>query len=210
MLVTVAYLASPQGQELMADTGAYLYELSRSIRRHTTLVVAVWTAPLVQMNPEPEKKPTPAPVPFNDPTGPDNDDDNEGKKLYRTMQKGEDGLPVIGPTARTLGVRTEGKKLHIFPDSNGNVHPGIYGMSVAPDTPHNLPKHRKPRALGGTSPDPLWSISENQLGPDLRYHQDVPDHGTVQPSGRDTPLSDYEDALGATQEQWTEEDPNDW
>lgn len=63
------------------------------------------------------------------------------------------------------------------------VHARTGAMSVTPDTPMNLPPHRLPVQLGGTRKDPVWSIGEGELGPNLSYRPD-PDlegHGFVEP-----------------------------
>ncbi len=82
---------------------------------------------------------------------------NAGKRLYRGMEETPDGEPAIGPSAITLGARPH---IDIRVDLSGSVHPGTGGMSVAPDTPSNLPRHRRPPEHGGTGKDPLWSIQE--------------------------------------------------
>ena len=208
-VIATAALATPQGQELLAATGAFLNGVARNIRRNITIVVVVATTPVAQPDPEENKAPKPTPAPVGDPS-PD-DDNKRPKDLYRTMRKGPDGLPVVAPTARTLGVRTEGNSSHpdLPVDSNGNVQPGTGGMSVAPDTPYNLNDSRRPKALGGLSPDPLWSIPESKLGPDLKYVPDKPGHGTIQPPSPDTPLGEYEKSLADTKSDWNEEDPED-
>ena len=83
------------------------------------------------------------------------------------------------------------------------VHPQTGGMSVAPDTPMNLPLHRRPAELGGTGKDPVWSIKESQLGPSLSYRPD-PDlegHGFVEPAFPMS-LGDYVGALEGTAGLW--------
>jgi hypothetical protein len=66
---------------------------------------------------------------------------NAGKTLYRGMQETPDGEPAIGPSARTLGARPH---VDIPVDLSDNVYPGTGGISVAPDTPSNLLRHRRP------------------------------------------------------------------
>ena len=109
--------------------------------------------------------------------------ENAGKTLYRGMQETPDGEPAISPSARTLGARPH---VDISVDPLGRVHPGTGGMSVAPDTPSNLPRHRRPPEYGGTGKDHLWSIQERDLSVHLRYVADaipVPTHGSLsQPS----------------------------
>jgi hypothetical protein len=77
-------------------------------------------------------------------------------------------------------------------------------MSVSPDNPLHLPRHRRPPELGGTGKDPVWCINADELGPDLRY---VPDsahpaaHGFIEPA-RPMPLRQYKRALEATGSVW--------
>ncbi|MFS2100434.1 RHS repeat domain-containing protein [Variovorax sp. Varisp85] len=118
--------------------------------------------------------------------------------LYRSMKTGADGLPLPEPTARGLGARIPGD---LSADEHGNVHPNTGGISVAPHTPGNLPSHRRPASLGGTGKDEVWGINSENLGPDLRYVQDCPTHGTIQPS-RTMPAGEYQAALERTKTRW--------
>src|SRR5262249_46123513 len=80
-----------------------------------------------------------------------------------------EGRPACAPTGRTLGVRPH---IDIPVDASGFVHPGTGGLSVAPEPPTNLPRHRRPPEYDGTGKDPFWGIQEGALCPYLRY---VPD-----------------------------------
>ena len=127
--------------------------------------------------------------------------DNTGKTLYRGMLETPDGEPAISPSARTLGARPH---VDIPVDPSDSVHPGTGGMSVAPDTPSNLPRHRRPPEHGGTGKDPLWSIQERELGAHLRYVADavpVPRHGVIEPSMPMT-FTAYQQALAGTARYW--------
>ena len=127
--------------------------------------------------------------------------ENVGQTLYRGMQETPDGEPAIGPSARTLGARPH---IDIQVDLSDSVHPGTGGMSVAPDTPSNLPRHRRPSEHGGTGKDPLWSIQERDLGVHLRYVADavpVPIHGVIEPTIR-IPFIAYQQALAETAPYW--------
>ena len=117
------------------------------------------------------------------------------------MKEGADGTPETGPSARTLGVR-EGTDIPV--DENGLVKPNTGGMSVAPDTPTNLPAHRRPPSHGGTGKDPVYGTNTDQLGPDLQFRQDSPTHGVVEPA-REMPVEDFQKALGDTASDWTQE-----
>ncbi len=141
-------------------------------------------------------------------------------RLFRGMIA-DRSRPAIGRNARKLGVR-------ISPDPNPDVdvelrtHTGPTGpcgcgyselwvihnekgMSVAPDTANNLPRHRRSPAFGGTGKDPVWSIDSNDLGfvasLAIEYHQDSSKHGVIRPK-RDMPFSTYENSLKRTRNQW--------
>ena len=104
-------------------------------------------------------------------------------------------------SARTLGVRPG---IDILVEPDGTVAGGAGGMSVAPHSPANLPRHRRPLEHGGTGKDPVWEMVSADLGADLAYREDPLQpgvHGFVEP-GRRTTLEDYEQALEATREVW--------
>jgi hypothetical protein len=122
-------------------------------------------------------------------------------ELFRGMKEGANGLPEIGESSRTLGVRP-GFDLPAF-DPSHVVQPGQGGMSVSPDDPLSLPYFRRPPALGGVSKDPVWRIREADLGPDLHYRPDPArtGHGFVEPI-RSMTLGEYQQALAQTQGLW--------
>ena len=100
-----------------------------------------------------------------------------------------------------LGVRPG---IDILVERDGSVADGAGGMSVAPDSAANLPRHRRPPGHGGTGKDPVWEMGTADLGEDLVYREDPLQpglHGFVEPSRRMT-LEDYERALGATRDAW--------
>src|SRR5438128_11583542 len=78
-------------------------------------------------------------------------------KLFRAMIEDIDGLPKIGPGGRLLGVRPGNSPSPDVTAMNPHdpVLPGQGGMSVAPDDPANLTRHRKPKTLAGISSDPV-------------------------------------------------------
>jgi hypothetical protein len=124
-------------------------------------------------------------------------------KLFPGMIEDIDGLPKIGPGGRLLGVRPGN-----FPSPDVTAinppdlaSPGKGGMSVAPDDPTNLPRHRKPMSLGGISSDPVWYIEQDQLGSDLRFRQDSSVHGVLEPA-RPMTLQELQDALAGTRNRW--------
>jgi hypothetical protein len=124
-------------------------------------------------------------------------------KLFRAMIEDIDGLPKIGPGGRLLGVRPGNSPSPDVTAMNPHdpVLPGQGGMSVAPADPANLPRHRKPKTLGGISSDPVWYIEQNTLGLDLRFRQDSSVHGVVEPARRMT-LQEFQDALAWTRNRW--------
>lgn len=128
-----------------------------------------------------------------------------GERLYRAMEVDADGLPMLGETARRLGARP-GTDIPLGRD--GLVAPGTGGMSVSPDTPENLPLHRRPPEWGGTGKDPVWLIGSLALGPGLVYRPDpeLASHGFVEPSRR-MPLDAYQAALAGTRAGWSEASP---
>lgn len=124
-------------------------------------------------------------------------DSADVRKVYRAMKPDASGRPTIGPTARTLGVRP-----HVdLPVHQGSVSPNSGGLSVAPDDPANLPRHRRPRSHGGTGLDPLWEMSTEVLPPDLIFRQDQPHYGLIEPN-RMMMLEEYEAALASTADHW--------
>lgn len=125
-------------------------------------------------------------------------------KLYRAMKVGPDGRPVVGPAANLLGVRpgdrTPNDVNAVAPSDL--VVPGTKdGMSVAPNDPANLIRHRRPAAFGGTGKEPVWIIDDTELPPELRFRQDAPDHGLIEPATVVT-LAEYQKSLESTRDKW--------
>jgi hypothetical protein len=106
---------------------------------------------------------------------------------------------MVGPTARTLGVRPGDD----IPVVAGRVSPGTGGMSVAPDTAMNLPDHRRPPNFGGTGKDPVWGITIDSLGNDLIFHQDKPNHGLFEPA-REMSIDEFQQALADLAPRWVQ------
>lgn len=119
--------------------------------------------------------------------------------LFRSMEQIDD-RPGLGSNARSLGARPD---WDIPVDTLGLVRPGDGGMSVSPDSPLNLPDHRRPSEWDGTGKDPIWAIPKELLGDDLVYRPDPvdPSHGFVEPA-RIMTFNEYEEALHETQEFW--------
>jgi hypothetical protein len=122
-------------------------------------------------------------------------------QLFRAMKEDDQGLPQIGPSARTLGVRPGADVPAKLPREM--VMPGQGGLSVSPDNPFNLPTYRRPVEFQGTGQDPVWIIADTDLGADLYYRPDPSNvgHGFIEPL-RPMTLDNYERAITQTQTQW--------
>ena len=122
-------------------------------------------------------------------------------QLCRGMRENAVGYPEVRASSRTLGVR---RSIGVPAKSRVDVvQPGQGGLSVSPDDPVNLPRHRRPPDLQGVGKDPVWSIGDSDLGPDLVYRADPAQawHGFVEPA-RSMSLDEYQDALAQTQSRW--------
>src|SRR5205823_1424738 len=124
-------------------------------------------------------------------------------KLFRGMTEDIDGLPKTGPGGRLLGVRPGNSPSPDVTATNPHdfVFPGQGGMSVTPHDPANLPRHRRPKGLGGIGPDPVWYIELDELGPDLVFRQNSSVHGVVEPA-RPMTLQEFQNALATTHSRW--------
>jgi hypothetical protein len=130
------------------------------------------------------------------------------KVLFRLMKKCRDGKPKCGARFGHLGVRVPpvqpGGKVDIRPDPQGNVQPGVGGISVIPDNPELIPVSLRAPESGGTSLQPLFSLKIEALGPDLSYRPDSrnpQEHGYVEPA-RSMPIADYQKGLCDTRLSW--------
>jgi len=122
-------------------------------------------------------------------------------RLFRAMKEDVDGRPEVGPSSRTLGIRP-GKDVPV--QRPGDViQPHQGGMSVSPNDPINLPYFRRPPGFQGTGKDPVWSIDESDLGPDLCYRPDpvTAGHGFIEPSHPMT-VAAYQLAIARTRDRW--------
>ena len=124
-------------------------------------------------------------------------------RLYRSMKEAADGSPVVGPSARMLGVRPGGSPTPdvLATKPTDLVQPGQGGMSVAPHDPMYLQRHRRPVSLGGLGLDPVWYIEIEDLKPDLAFRQDKAKHGVIEPKQAMT-LQEFQDALARTGSHW--------
>lgn len=118
--------------------------------------------------------------------------------LFRSMKVDSGDRPVCESTPRGLGVRPDID----IPVHDGIVEPGTGGLSVAPDTPQNLPLFRRPASLGGTGRDVVWRIVPDSLPDSLVFRRDREDHGLIEPS-RTMRFEEYNQALCETALQWT-------
>jgi hypothetical protein len=120
-----------------------------------------------------------------------------GRIVYRAMREDPAGGPMVGPTARTLGVRPNVD----IPVKAGQVRQNSGGMSVAPDRPENLHPLRRPPVYGGFGKDPVWFLPIGLLGSDLQFREDSATHGLIEPA-RTMSIADFEKALEATKPNW--------
>jgi hypothetical protein len=104
---------------------------------------------------------------------------------------------MVGASARKLGVRPQVD----IPVKAGQVGPNMGGMSVTPDRPDNLHSLRRPPAYGGTGKDPVWCIGIDLLSGKLRFRQDSPTHGLIEPALMMS-IDEFQDALEATKLYW--------
>src|SRR5438128_6953832 len=122
---------------------------------------------------------------------------SQSRIIYRAMREDSRGGPMIGPTARSLGVRP-GVDIRVV---GGQVQPTTGGMSVAPDRPENLHPLRLPRRFGGSGKDPVWYTSLDLLGADLQFREDSPVHGLIEPA-RAMSVDDFQQLLARTKPIW--------
>ena len=125
-----------------------------------------------------------------------------GQPMFRAMKKDTDGYPVVGRSARTLGVRVEGPIRDLPVAEDGSVAPATGGMSVALDEAQNLPKPRLPRSLGGEGRDPVFRMSAAALPATLLVCPDRYPHACVEPHSR-CPLIRFEKDLAGTLHCWS-------
>lgn len=101
-------------------------------------------------------------------------------KLYRSMRADDhDQKPRLSDTnASGLGVRVP---YDIEPDEDGLVHPAMGGVSVAPDSPMNLPFFMHTPSMGGDATKPIWEIDSDDLTVGLVFERDGEKHGVIGP-----------------------------
>jgi len=127
--------------------------------------------------------------------------------IYRAMVE-ENGLPRLGTTATSLGIR---KGVDIIPDQNGmvdipNFQPGEpNGLSCSPLI-QSLPRFVLPVEWGGLNKKTVvWRIEPDELGFELLAKEDTMPgknrHISIGPGGRMT-FDDFVRAIEATRQKW--------
>jgi hypothetical protein len=106
---------------------------------------------------------------------PPEEDEPKIELAYRGM-KDDGGAPAVEQSARGLGVRELDDKLDII---DGLVQPTGKGMSLAPDTPMNLPEIRRGPDWNGKGKDPVWGIPTSAFQGPLLYFRDRIDHANA-------------------------------
>jgi hypothetical protein len=117
------------------------------------------------------------------------------------MRPDENGLPTLGSSASTLGVRLN---KDIFLKDDGLVHPRTEGMSVAPDRPENIFQPLRPKELGGGGRNPAYGIDVGDLGPSLTFRRDPrkpTSHGFIEPA-YPMEFEEYESSILSTAAAW--------
>lgn len=131
------------------------------------------------------------------------------------MTPAQDGLPLVGRSARMLGVRVPpAEPSDVTPDAGGDIQPGGGGLSVAPTSMWNLPAYRRPRGMQpgstGKRGDRVYGVLGDALVPHalaVRLDEAKPTlHGFVEPIAP-VPLASYEAALANTRPAWRQEWP---
>lgn len=118
------------------------------------------------------------------------------------MKAGADGLPALGRSARSLGVRVDGPHADVRIDQRGCVLPATGGMSVTVDDPAQMPPARRPTWLHhGLSEDTLFAFGSPDLPDMLAVRIDRGAHGLVEPAAPRL-LSEYEADLASTRRRW--------
>lgn len=125
------------------------------------------------------------------------------ESLFRAMVE-ERGLPKLGSSATTLGVRP-GKDIDV--DSEGNVSPPDFaraarnGVSCAPAA-GDLPDFAVPLAWGGANNrTQVWRIRAADLGAELIAGLDGPGHVSIGPR-RKMSFAQFEQAIQRTAALW--------
>ena len=81
------------------------------------------------------------------------------------------------------------------------VYPNTGGMSVAVDTPMNLPEHRRPPEFGGTGRDSVFQYDTDNLPEGLQFRQNTSTHAFIEPD-KPMKISVFEELLAGTKPDW--------
>jgi hypothetical protein len=126
-------------------------------------------------------------------------------KVFRGMEPDSDGAPVVGRSAKKLGVRVEGDNVDVHPSVTGTVSTGE-GVSANTKVGGILP-HRLPTAFGGRARGvDLYSLEAGDLPEGLVFTPDHGSHGTIGPAF-EMPLEQYESLLESTRDLWSRVEP---
>ena len=131
-------------------------------------------------------------------------------KLYRDMRMTEDGLPELGASSSTLGVRIRGctvpldfRRPDVLVNANGLIETGVGGMSVTPPKlVDNVSDMSVDRIDRGTTV--MWMIDTSVLAKyELVYRPDprAAFHGFIEPIEFVAPLT-YNENIQKTQGEW--------
>ena len=120
-------------------------------------------------------------------------------KLYRVMKVDPaDGKPLVGTRGGMLGVRptdptatNPSTVADVTAVNDTDVVQLGRGLSTSPD-----PNFRVPRRG-----EAMFVIETDDLGPEVKSHQDHPGHVTIGPAS-ETTLGDYQRALAGTRDSW--------
>lgn len=126
-------------------------------------------------------------------------------QVFRAMKQADDGYPEIGDSARTLGARFAHrfeKGVDILIGDDGRIRPKSGGISVAINSPENLPAHRRPKEFGGTGKDPVFRL-RTPIRAALRIRVDEPEifHANIEPLTTCTP-DEFRAEVRRTRNRW--------
>lgn len=116
------------------------------------------------------------------------------RTIFRCMKREPNNSqkPKCGPNRSSLGAKIgippppagqDMKEFDIWEDFNGCLHPASGGMSVAPDSPMNLPLSRRTKKWDGLAPGnfEVFKLEVNNLPESLALRLDTQTHGVVEP-----------------------------
>jgi hypothetical protein len=116
------------------------------------------------------------------------------------MKEAADGLPETGEVFARLGARpTQPGRRGDVPAANPTdlVRPGAGGVSVAADSPDNLPTHMQPQHARY----PVWEIDSADLGDGLDVADAGAPHHHVE-AGREMTFAEFQALLAGTRTRW--------